>query len=210
MFAVYPEGGKYGRHEDNPWKVEDNGRRITNVFYMNSSWKLEDGGLLRLFLSGDKTVDILPSKNRMVLFWSDIPHEVLPTSSKKERLAFTMWFHDHKSNKASPKAAYEEHVNEMKKKKRTNPRKQRPAADNGSASGGHLQSSAQAKATSSEATTTASSTVGSSPTRSSRKKKTTATAAETPVIPSTPVTTTQHIVPPAAPTVEGKSTSNSE
>jgi len=160
MFATYPDGAKYGRHEDNPPNVEDNGRRITNVFYMNSQWTMEDAGLFRLYplenssssssttttttttnttnttttttsiTNGDPipipspspspstststtieetnpntsstssmVIDIIPGKNRLLMFWSDIPHEVLPT--KKDRLAFSMWFHDEKTSQSS-------------------------------------------------------------------------------------------------------------
>lgn len=66
-------------------------RRVTAICYLNKGWDASDGGALRLFLSEDETVDILPEAGRMVVFLSDeLEHQVMPTD--RDRAALTAWY----------------------------------------------------------------------------------------------------------------------
>lgn len=86
-FAVYAPGAFYQKHVDR--FRDDDSRIISSVLYLNSDWKPEYGGELRLHLE-EQHRDIAPLANRLVLFISaDIWHEVLPT--KVDRLSLTGW-----------------------------------------------------------------------------------------------------------------------
>lgn len=88
--TVYPVGSFYKRHLDQ-FKKDDH-RKLSVICYLNSEWKEEEGGQLRLFLpEGPK--DILPVAGRLVCFRSDVlEHEVLPAT--RERLSLTGWLLD--------------------------------------------------------------------------------------------------------------------
>lgn len=88
--TVYPVGSFYKRHLDQ-FKKDDH-RKLSVICYLNSDWKEEEGGQLRLFLpEGPK--DILPVAGRLVCFRSDVlEHEVLPAT--RERLSLTGWLLD--------------------------------------------------------------------------------------------------------------------
>jgi SM-20-related protein len=87
-FAVYTSGAFYQKHVDR--FRDDDSRVISSILYLNSDWKPEHGGELRLHLNTQQH-DIEPVANRLVLFISaDIWHEVLP--AKAERLSLTGWF----------------------------------------------------------------------------------------------------------------------
>jgi SM-20-related protein len=88
-FALYPPGSFYKRHVD---RFRDDDRRtVTAVLYLNPDWQDEDGGALRLYLDGDKPLDVLPEAGTLVVFMSaDLHHEVLLT--QRERLSLTGWF----------------------------------------------------------------------------------------------------------------------
>ena len=94
MLAVYPAGGRYMRHVDNPG---GNGRLLTIVYYLNACWREQQhGGSLRLW-SADYSAplaSIPPLLDRAVLFWSDkrVPHEVMP--AQRARYATQIWFHN--------------------------------------------------------------------------------------------------------------------
>lgn len=91
-YALYPPGTRYARHRDR--FRDDDTRVLSSVLYLNRDWQDEDGGALRLYLSGDAKVphvDIAPAAGRLVLFLSaDFEHEVLP--AKRERLSVAGWF----------------------------------------------------------------------------------------------------------------------
>jgi len=58
--------------------------------YLNSDWRAEDGGALRLALPDGGHRDILPSAGRLVLFQSRLLwHEVLP--AHEMRWALSAW-----------------------------------------------------------------------------------------------------------------------
>ena len=92
--TVYPAGSFYKRHLDQ-FKKDDH-RKLSVICYLNSDWKEEHGGQLRMYFE-NKTQDFLPLAGRLVCFRSDqIEHEVLP--STRERLSITGWILDQLSD----------------------------------------------------------------------------------------------------------------
>lgn len=87
-FALYPPGTFYQKHLD---RFRDDDRRaVSAVFYLNSDWLPEQGGVLRLYLADGRELDVLPEAGTLVVFLSaDLPHEVLPAT--RERLSLTGW-----------------------------------------------------------------------------------------------------------------------
>ena len=86
-FACYNAGEFYALHRDNPQQKND--RVISTVFYLHEHWQADWGGQLHL---QDKQNDwhiIEPQPNRVVIFQSDLLHEVL--LSKQQRLSITAW-----------------------------------------------------------------------------------------------------------------------
>jgi SM-20-related protein len=91
-FAAYPPGAFYRRHRDQ--QTESNTRVVSCVLYLNSDWKADDGGQLRLYLGPEESAkyqDVLPEGGTLVCFMSDrFWHEVLPAA--RVRLSLTGWF----------------------------------------------------------------------------------------------------------------------
>lgn len=87
-FAVYAPGAFYQKHLD---RFAHAGERVISCsFYLNTHWKADYGGHLRLHIEGGH-VDILPTAGTMVIFRSDtVYHEVLPATH--ERYSLTGWF----------------------------------------------------------------------------------------------------------------------
>jgi SM-20-related protein len=90
--AYYPPGGSYARHLDN--FNQGSNRILSTISYLNTDWKKEDGGELRLYLPSINPpsgfLDIEPVAGRMTCFLSDsIEHEV--KTSKANRLSLTGW-----------------------------------------------------------------------------------------------------------------------
>ncbi|MFM9074148.1 MAG: 2OG-Fe(II) oxygenase, partial [Bacteroidota bacterium] len=74
--ARYPAGAFYKRHLDQ-FKKDDH-RRLSVICYLNTNWKEEEGGQLRIYLEGGSE-DVLPVAGRLVCFRRDLlEHEVLP------------------------------------------------------------------------------------------------------------------------------------
>jgi SM-20-related protein len=92
--ALYPVGSFYQKHLDQFTHGSTPNlqhRQLSAVLYLNQDWELHHGGALRLHLTHDKFIDILPQAGRMVFFLSaKFWHEVLPT--QRERLSLTGWF----------------------------------------------------------------------------------------------------------------------
>lgn len=89
-FTRYPPGTFYKRHLDQ-FKHDDH-RKLSVICYLNTNWKADEGGQLRMYLP-DETLDVLPAAGTLVCFRSDtIEHEVLP--AKRERLSITGWILD--------------------------------------------------------------------------------------------------------------------
>lgn len=112
QLACYNGGGvAYHVHEDfvpkedyEPERLPDHHRlsykrRITAILYLQSDWQDEWGGAFRAHVarpSGeepnpDEYVDVQPEGGALLLFRSDMPHEVLPTF--RQRFALSMWCH---------------------------------------------------------------------------------------------------------------------
>ncbi len=86
--AVYQAGGFYKRHSDR--HQISSTRRVSLVLYLNETWQEKDGGQLRIYLEQDD-IEVLPLAGRMVVFLSEIEHEVLPTTVN--RYSITGWAH---------------------------------------------------------------------------------------------------------------------
>jgi len=103
--AHFGSSGFYKKHMDGGYHDDNNGRKITAVFFVGKSGSAEDGGQLRMYkrrrnpyakdgndVSDVDTVDedIMPRGMRLVLFRSrDMPHEFLASSRK--RFTVTLW-----------------------------------------------------------------------------------------------------------------------
>jgi len=87
-YAFYPPGAFYRKHVD---RFSDSDERaISCSLYLNSDWKEEDGGQLRLYV-GDQQVEVFPRAGTLVIFKSDtVPHEVAPAD--RDRFSLTGWF----------------------------------------------------------------------------------------------------------------------
>lgn len=96
QLACYPgRGARYARHRDA--FVGGEGRRVTAIVYLNPAWTPDDGGQLRMYLSGteagraETSVDIEPIGGRCLVFLSEtVEHEVLPAWAP--RFAVTAWY----------------------------------------------------------------------------------------------------------------------
>ena len=83
--ARYPPGARYLRHTD---AQKDVGRKLTFIYYCNPDWQPEHEGQLKLY-ADDGTSLIDPVGDRLLVFDSTVPHEVLET--KRERFAIVVW-----------------------------------------------------------------------------------------------------------------------
>ena len=100
LFAFYPNGGFYRRHIDAVAGTASEIRQWSYLIYLNSEWAVGDGGELRIHTDGGgelpppgaapSFVDVEPRAGTLVLFRSNVPHEVLDTA--RERLAIAGWF----------------------------------------------------------------------------------------------------------------------
>jgi hypothetical protein len=101
QLAHYSDGARYVRHSDVGPQTAD--RRLTCIYYLNPNWQRQDGGELRLYLpsgsgrAGSGKVqyfdpcDVAPRMDRLIIFRSEIEHEVLP--SMASRLALSGWIY---------------------------------------------------------------------------------------------------------------------
>lgn len=100
-YAAYPPGGGYARHRD---RFRDSDARVVSwVTYLNTDWKIDDGGALRLYRSDGSiadesivdqsidaaSIDVHPVGGS-ICFLSEREHEVLP--AMRERLSIAAWF----------------------------------------------------------------------------------------------------------------------
>ncbi|HET9236837.1 MAG TPA: 2OG-Fe(II) oxygenase [Oligoflexus sp.] len=90
-FAVYEAGAFYQKHRDR--FQNDNGRRLSLVFFLNKDWQSQDGGELVIYdpEDEDRILKIVsPAFGTLVLFDSQrFPHEV--RAPKRQRLSLTGW-----------------------------------------------------------------------------------------------------------------------
>lgn len=92
-FACYNAGEFYALHRDNP--QGKNGRIISTVYYLHEEWQQDWGGELHLQDKNQIWHTLLPQPNRIVIFQSDLLHEVI--LAKHQRLSITAWLRsDHK------------------------------------------------------------------------------------------------------------------
>lgn len=87
-FALYPQGHFYKKHIDQT--AENNKRFFSFVIYLNQNWNESLGGKLVGFEGEQKIFEVLPHFGQMIVFRSDIPHEVEPSLS--ERRSIAGWF----------------------------------------------------------------------------------------------------------------------
>jgi SM-20-related protein len=86
-YAHYPVGSFYKRHSDR--HAKGSARRVSSVLYLNPNWKETEGGELVIYDAIGGPSHILPEMGTLVLFLSELEHEVLPT--QRERKSITGW-----------------------------------------------------------------------------------------------------------------------
>lgn len=86
-FAIYHEGEKYVRHRDTT--AQNNKRVFSFVVYLNKTWSEADGGQLVGYKDESILFRIQPVIGQMILFRSDVEHEVL--AAHKKRYSLTGW-----------------------------------------------------------------------------------------------------------------------
>jgi len=92
-YTFYPPGKGYLKHRD---RFREKPHRVLSmVYYLNEGWQDGDGGELDVFDNRvKKLLTIEPKMNRLVVFKSEMIHEVLP--SIKPRYSITTWLLDKK------------------------------------------------------------------------------------------------------------------
>lgn len=90
--TLYPPGSFYRKHLDQFRGIAY--RKVSVILYLNSDWRAEHGGQLRIHLpdvGNGEYVDVLPRGGTLAIFLSDrFYHEVLPAT--RERMSITGWF----------------------------------------------------------------------------------------------------------------------
>ncbi len=88
-YALYPADHFYLRHSDQ--KKEQNQRQFSFVYYLNASWKNTQGGELVGYHGSSKLqkFNVKPQGGSLVIFKSDIEHEVL--ASHADRFSISGW-----------------------------------------------------------------------------------------------------------------------
>ena len=84
-FACYQAGQFYAQHRDNP--RNSNVRAVSTVLYLNPAWPATAGGQLRVIDRQGAAHEILPQDNQLVLFDSDLLHEVCPATQVRYSIA---------------------------------------------------------------------------------------------------------------------------
>lgn len=86
-YACYPLGFGYQWHSDNP--VGRNERVISAVFYLNDDWRDSDGGALEIVDKRGVHHNVMPVANRLVIFDSDLQHQV--QIAHRQRYSIATW-----------------------------------------------------------------------------------------------------------------------
>ncbi|MGP5551508.1 2OG-Fe(II) oxygenase [Psychrobacter namhaensis] len=86
-YACYPVGFGYQWHSDNPAGRDE--RVISAVFYLNDEWTLNDGGALEIVDKQGVHHNVMPAANRLVIFDSDLPHQV--QTAHRQRYSIATW-----------------------------------------------------------------------------------------------------------------------
>lgn len=86
-YSVYKPGQFYRKHRD--CTATDNRRHFSFVIYLNPEWSDRDGGELVAYRGEEVLFKVSPQIGKMILFRSDLEHEVLPPS--RQRFTLTGW-----------------------------------------------------------------------------------------------------------------------
>ena len=86
-YACYPVGFGYQWHSDNPAGRDE--RVISAVFYLNDDWSDSDGGALEIVDKHGIHHNVMPVANRLVIFDSDIQHQV--QIAHRQRYSIATW-----------------------------------------------------------------------------------------------------------------------
>lgn len=86
-YACYPPGFGYQWHSDNPRGRDE--RVLSAVFYLNAKWNAQDGGELVLVDKHETPQTLLPKANRLVVFDSNLAHQVKLTA--RQRYSIATW-----------------------------------------------------------------------------------------------------------------------
>lgn len=86
-YACYPPGSGYQWHTDNPIGRDD--RVISAVYYLNDEWADCDGGSLTLIDHHNQPHQLLPKANRLVIFDSNLRHQV--EIAHRQRFSIATW-----------------------------------------------------------------------------------------------------------------------
>lgn len=86
-YACYPTGFGYKWHSDNPIGRDE--RVISAVFYLNDEWTDDDGGQLSIIDSHNNQHQLLPKANRLVIFDSNLQHQV--EIAHRQRYSIATW-----------------------------------------------------------------------------------------------------------------------
>ena len=86
-YACYPVGFGYQWHSDNP--VGRDERVISAVFYLNDDWTVNDGGALEIVDKHGVHHNVMPVANRLVIFDSDLRHQV--QIAHRQRYSIATW-----------------------------------------------------------------------------------------------------------------------
>ncbi|AMN68731.1 2OG-Fe(II) oxygenase [Psychrobacter sp. P11G5] len=86
-YACYPVGFGYQWHSDNPAGRDE--RVISAVFYLNDEWATSDGGALEVVDKHGVHHNVMPVANRLVIFDSDLQHQV--QIAHRQRYSIATW-----------------------------------------------------------------------------------------------------------------------
>lgn len=87
-YAHYEPGHFYQKHRDTT--VQNNHRVFSFVLYLNKDWQSQYGGQLIGYQRQEVAFEIQPELGQMILFRSDLEHEVKIT--ERDRWSLTGWF----------------------------------------------------------------------------------------------------------------------
>ncbi|MBR5494796.1 MAG: 2OG-Fe(II) oxygenase, partial [Psychrobacter sp.] len=86
-YACYPVGFGYQWHSDNPAGRDE--RVISAVLYLNDDWSNSDGGALEIVDKHGIHHNVMPVANRLVIFDSDLQHQV--QIAHRQRYSIATW-----------------------------------------------------------------------------------------------------------------------
>lgn len=84
-YAHYPASFGYQWHSDNPAGRDE--RVISAVYYLNDDWTANDGGQISVYDKQDNLHQLLPQLNRLVIFDSNLRHQVEITHRTRYSIA---------------------------------------------------------------------------------------------------------------------------